>query len=187
MKLLEEQRNKYTSEHATTTVTNHEPSLESHQKANRFPPTDLYVAAKMAVFLGIDTATVAKLAGMYQELFLKQKPSLETCALGFSAWTDSLVLRALFDQFDVENGTNKATIPILSILPIFSIVVWEFLVKLFNQSGVPETYERIADWIMTSRDLIEAFVIDHLADAFDEYFARYGTSFKKRSKWEVQE
>ena len=186
-KIMEHQRKNSTLEQATTTGTNSEPSLESHQQVKRFPPPNPYIPAKMAVILGMDTVMVAEYARLNQELLLEQEPSLQSCALEYSAWTLSLMLRVIFVQFDVETGTDKAIIPILDILSVSSFQTWDLLSKLASRSGATETCERMADWIMTNRDMLEALMIDFWTDIFDESLAPYGTTFKKRPKRVVQE
>ena len=171
---------------ATTTMTDHEPSLESHQQVKRFPSPKPHVPARMAVILGMDAVMLNKVGELYQKYFLKQNTSLPSCVPKFWAWTLSLVLRALFGQFDVENGTKEALRPILSLLLSCSFKVWLVLSEFIILNGVLETYECIADWIMTDRWMLEALVIHGFTDIFDGFLAPYGTTFKKRPKRVVQ-
>jgi len=185
--LLEIQRDDFTWEQATTTVGNHEPSLEPHQQVRRFPLPNPCVPAKMAVILGMETEMADLVDLLHQELLLKQNTLHHSLAFEYSAWTLSLVLRALFVQFDVENCADKAIRPIIFLLSTFSPTIWDLLSGLASRDNVPQTSESVADWIMASRDVLEAFVIDSFIDAFDELLAPYGTTFKKRSRRVVQE
>ena len=172
---------------ATTTATNHDPSQESHQQGKRSPPPNPYIPAKMAVIMGMDTVMVAKFARINQKLLLQQKPSMQSHALDYSAWTLSLLLRALFGQFDVEIGADKAIRPILSVVTSSSFMVWDLLSGIASESGASETCGSMADWIVTNRDMLEARMIDFFTDIFDEFLKMYGTTFKKRPKRVVQE
>ena len=179
---LQYQRREFTSEQHTTTVRNHEPSLEVHQRVERSPLPYPYIPAKLAVFLRMDTEIVELVDSRSREHLLTRSTLHQSLAIEYSPWSLSLVLRALFVHFDVENGTGKAIDPMIGLLSGFSFMVWELLIDLAGQYNIPQTPENIADWLMTNLDVLEVFVIDYFTDIFDEYLARHGPTFKKRSK-----
>lgn len=183
--LLKSQKNNSTPEHATTTVPNHEHSLESHQQVKRFLLPDSYIPAKMAAILGMNKVTVDAMAQLIREDSFDCEPVVRDFELRFSAWTSSLVLRAIFAQYDVEKGTEKAMTAITVLVSNYSSEVWVLLGDFMSRPGAPEMSEGIADYMMTNRDMLEAFVIDSFTDAFDGYLARYETMFRKRSKMVV--